>query len=269
MNNRRGFTLIELLVVIAIIAILAAILFPVFAQARASARQTSCLSNVKQYTLGILMYYQDYSERIANLDMNGAAQPNWGDPGTDPNAPPSMFANTIQPYIKTQALGYCPEIGRTKWASAIPDPAIYGQAYVAALEQSGVYYGCFAQMAVNIWMIDWGINGRLSKVQRPAEVMLLTAESTWDFGPSMGYGIGNTGVWPGNPAGDNCGGPGDGWTWFVHRASGRSGQTSAYSGLANVGFVDGHAKAVKFGDLMRCEENVALGAWYYPHWDAR
>jgi prepilin-type N-terminal cleavage/methylation domain-containing protein len=60
----RGFTLIELLVVIAIIAILAAILFPVFARAREKARQTSCLSNVKQLTLGILMYAQDYDERL-------------------------------------------------------------------------------------------------------------------------------------------------------------------------------------------------------------
>jgi len=61
---RRGFTLIELLVVIAIIAILAAILFPVFARAREKARQTSCLSNVKQMMLGILSYAQDYDERL-------------------------------------------------------------------------------------------------------------------------------------------------------------------------------------------------------------
>ena len=58
----RGFTLIELLVVIAIIAILAAILFPVFAQARAKARQASCLSNQKQWANAIMMYVQDYDE---------------------------------------------------------------------------------------------------------------------------------------------------------------------------------------------------------------
>src|SRR5262245_33152461 len=61
-SRRRGFTLIELLVVIAIIAILAAILFPVFAQARAKARQATCVSNLKQLGHGLLMYTQDYDE---------------------------------------------------------------------------------------------------------------------------------------------------------------------------------------------------------------
>ena len=59
---KKAFTLIELLVVIAIIAILAAILFPVFAQAREKARQASCLSNEKQIGLGLMMYTQDYDE---------------------------------------------------------------------------------------------------------------------------------------------------------------------------------------------------------------
>ena len=63
MNIRRGFTLIELLVVIAIIAILAAILFPVFAQAREKARQASCTSNLKQIGMAFKMYIQDYDER--------------------------------------------------------------------------------------------------------------------------------------------------------------------------------------------------------------
>ncbi|MDW8052685.1 MAG: prepilin-type N-terminal cleavage/methylation domain-containing protein, partial [Armatimonadota bacterium] len=64
MTQRKGFTLIELLVVIAIIAILAAILFPVFAQAREKARQTMCTSNMKQIGLAIVMYLNDYDEKF-------------------------------------------------------------------------------------------------------------------------------------------------------------------------------------------------------------
>src|SRR6266511_527157 len=67
MRRRKAFTLIELLVVIAIIAILAAILFPVFAQARENARKATCTSNVKQISLGILMYAQDFDERLPML----------------------------------------------------------------------------------------------------------------------------------------------------------------------------------------------------------
>src|ERR1051325_7858101 len=75
---RRGFTLIELLVVIAIIAILAAILFPVFAQARESARAISCTSNIKQVSMAIMQYLQDYDERfpIATYCFN-PAQNGW------------------------------------------------------------------------------------------------------------------------------------------------------------------------------------------------
>src|SRR5258706_11655059 len=79
--GRKGFTLIELLVVIAIIAILAAILFPVFAQARESARKISCLSNVKQLALGCLMYSQDYDEAYAmsaQLDGDPVTGNWWG-----------------------------------------------------------------------------------------------------------------------------------------------------------------------------------------------
>src|SRR5579862_7792696 len=93
-TTRRAFTLIELLVVIAIIAILAAILFPVFAQARASARQVSCISNVKQFSLGVLMYAQDYDESIPKMLNNDAcagALPQWGNPGTNPTETNTMF----------------------------------------------------------------------------------------------------------------------------------------------------------------------------------
>src|ERR671930_549723 len=68
LRSRKGFTLIELLVVIAIIAILAAILFPVFARARAQARKVTGISNLKQIGLGTLMYAQDYDERLPHYD---------------------------------------------------------------------------------------------------------------------------------------------------------------------------------------------------------
>lgn len=75
---RKGFTLIELLVVIAIIAILAAILFPVFAKAREKARQTSCLSNCKQLGLGLYMYTQDYDEMLPfNFVSDGYPNYTW------------------------------------------------------------------------------------------------------------------------------------------------------------------------------------------------
>ncbi|MHB8996579.1 MAG: DUF1559 family PulG-like putative transporter [Armatimonadota bacterium] len=99
---RRGFTLIELLVVIAIIAILAAILFPVFAKAREKARQSSCLSNVKQLTLAFLQYAQDYDEQ---LPMHGAYETvTWPGGGTGYN----LWPVKIYPYIKNSQAYNCP-----------------------------------------------------------------------------------------------------------------------------------------------------------------
>src|SRR5579871_6641382 len=104
-HRKRAFTLIELLVVIAIIAILAAILFPVFAQAREKARATSCLSNMKQISLGVLMYVQDYDENfpLANFyDLNTY-------PSYDANAYEWSSQRCIGPYIKNGDIFRCPD----------------------------------------------------------------------------------------------------------------------------------------------------------------
>lgn len=95
--DRRGFTLIELLVVIAIIAILAAILFPVFARAREKARQTSCLANVKELMLAHLMYAQDYDERWCPTRLRYGVGDNR-----------AVWCYGVMPYIKNMQLFLCP-----------------------------------------------------------------------------------------------------------------------------------------------------------------
>jgi len=102
MKCRRGFTLIELLVVIAIIAILAAILFPVFAQARESARTSSCLSNTKQTSLACLMYVQDYDEYMPiNLYV-----------GQNGGPCVMTFYQEVAPYQKNGQIMVCPSDGK-------------------------------------------------------------------------------------------------------------------------------------------------------------
>jgi len=111
-SKRCGFTLIELLVVIAIIAILAAILFPVFAQARESARMSSCLSNLKQIGTGTYMYVQDYDERFPNTIAWGRM---WTGVWTiDPNNYDTRryLPDLINPYIKNDQVWFCPTIQR-------------------------------------------------------------------------------------------------------------------------------------------------------------
>ena len=104
--RKHAFTLIELLVVIAIIAILAAILFPVFAQARAKARAISCVSNVRQIALGMNMYSQDYDESYPLWD--------WGvsshyASGPQANNGTTIWFNAITPYVKSTQLFKCPD----------------------------------------------------------------------------------------------------------------------------------------------------------------
>jgi prepilin-type N-terminal cleavage/methylation domain-containing protein/prepilin-type processing-associated H-X9-DG protein len=113
-RNRHGFTLIELLVVIAIIAILAAILFPVFARAREKARQTQCLSNMKQIGLAFFMYTADYDERFPMVA-------NW--------------KTVLQPYIKTFETNRCPSRPSDRAGNEMP--WYYGQGYNVGAPATG------------------------------------------------------------------------------------------------------------------------------------
>ncbi|MHB8997268.1 MAG: DUF1559 family PulG-like putative transporter [Armatimonadota bacterium] len=126
--RRRGFTLIELLVVIAIIAILAAILFPVFAKAREKARQSSCLSNVKQIGLGLLQYAQDYDEALM-----GARGPHGGWP------------QAIQPYIKNTQIYSCPSANTSRYYGGSTCAVCPGtSAGVANTSTPGAYFAGYA-----------------------------------------------------------------------------------------------------------------------------
>ncbi|HSV74269.1 MAG TPA: DUF1559 domain-containing protein [Chthonomonadales bacterium] len=233
---RRGFTLIELLVVIAIIAILAAILFPVFAQARAKARQTSCLNNMKQLAVAFHMYTQDWAETLPmlfyrHLGARGETQPC--------NRGAWRWGWAVQPYVQSFDVFYCPS-DQTDWAPP-------GQ--LGFRDRSnpfwGYLFGLFPSYGYNADVLaptaDGGspvplpsIGRPLAAVGRPAEVPLLV-ESTWSPPSSpamivMGfYRVYPPHFWAGNPP---LTGMSFGRCWPRHH------------GRANVAFVDGHVKGL-------------------------
>ena len=114
MRGRHGFTLIELLVVIAIIAILAAILFPVFARAREKARETSCSSQLRQLGLALHMYAQDYDEQFPFDNYIGNPHP--------------MLLNGLYPYVKNRNLFYCPSAQALEAGANVKPPTYQGPA---------------------------------------------------------------------------------------------------------------------------------------------
>lgn len=126
-RHRSGFTLIELLVVIAIIAILASILFPVFARAREKARQSACLSNVKQIVLALDMYAQDYDEMYPPGYTPFQDEPNWRD--------------FVAPYMKNKQILVCPSQKKDR-------PASYGLTYAVQRKSIGSWDDASSVVAI-------------------------------------------------------------------------------------------------------------------------
>jgi prepilin-type N-terminal cleavage/methylation domain-containing protein/prepilin-type processing-associated H-X9-DG protein len=269
-RGKAAFTLIELLVVIAIIAILAAILFPVFAQARAKARQISCLSNMKQLGTAFMMYVQDYDETYpvaATLDTAGNSQ-DWR-------------ANLL-PYIKNGVNG----------AAASPtDRTIVGGIYSCPdLSNGGVrVYGAHSAIVHDLTLANgapWPAVG-LPLISKPADTVLVTEVGvdsanrgdlrgmTEDF-----WWHGGGEAWPPVFEGPNSGARFDrdgepAGNSFPYTAMPRY----RHNGTANMLFADGHAKSFPKGRLNYCRNVLFPGMykwydsgtqdWLYdPTWDS-
>ena len=208
--RRFGFTLIELLVVIAIIAILAAILFPVFARAREKARQASCLSNVKQLNMGIQMYLQDYDEFF-------------------PINTPVRWWGLVYPYVKnwqiyvcpsmpTYSRGYGTNLNYIGWSSSIHITRLQSPASSAVICDAAQ---CNSQ----------GVTGNYNPETWD---QYQTGPTDWQWTPPAGL--------TGSPA--NYYGSDDQWGNRSRRPVGRH-----FNGL-NIGYADGHARWRRIRDFL-------------------
>jgi prepilin-type N-terminal cleavage/methylation domain-containing protein/prepilin-type processing-associated H-X9-DG protein len=235
---RRTFTLIELLVVIAIIAILAAILFPVFAQAREKARAASCLSNQKQIATGLLMYTQDYDEMLLMGMWGGSASGtlcSW----------PAM----IQPYIKNTNVFQCPTAPRTAGITA---------GTIAATNGCGIGTGFVVTYAYNYYLggnnSSTGVaTSSLPAMERPAETVLIVDGAS----TAQNAAFGSSDLWPEKRTSSAT--PVGGTTTanrypylLIHSGSSLMASANDYgaprgrhNGMTNVIWADGHVKARK------------------------
>jgi prepilin-type N-terminal cleavage/methylation domain-containing protein/prepilin-type processing-associated H-X9-DG protein len=241
---KRAFTLIELLVVIAIIAILAAILFPVFARARENARRASCMSNLKQIGLGIMMYVQDYDEKypFSLMRSNGTLSP----AGTGPSTTSWIWYQTLQPYTKSFQVFVCPS-GNPNY-TADPYDGNYGTNTLIMPDTATTPIVAISQSAIQ---------------------SVSTTYLAMDAGPyQVGYGnatFPQNAFWytPGACGPTGIGNPSAGPV-YLSGFSLSDCQTGRHLGGVNMAFADGHVKWLKNNELVTQAKMVAPslhGAW--------
>jgi len=245
MTKRNGFTLIELLVVIAIIAILAAILFPVFAQAREKARQASCQSNLKQIGIAFKMYVQDYDEQWPRCDPitanAGMTVGTTGSRGQD-FAFDGWISNALIPYTKNQQIYICPSIN----ANGFPDPWSNG----GGVGKDGSRQFSYAFNYVS----DYGVKEATFTDVSNAIIMADSTTAWWDCRYESG-----------------CGWRTRDWAWHTQK---NYKATEWHSGKNDMLFEDGHVKAmgwdqVKWGQLANmmtqaCTDSTGKLLWDTP-----
>jgi len=180
-GGSQGFTLIELLVVIAIIAILAAILFPVFAQVRGKAHQATCASNFRQIGSGLLMYAQDYDEMTPPL-VNGDITKLVLEEGN----PCAYLGQVIQPYLKNWQILVCPEDGNASDSSylrqaGLPPDTTSARLDILRASFSDFGYNYFAMTPIRKAAAGYYSGIGLSEIAQPSSTIAGTDSAVTNF----------------------------------------------------------------------------------------